>query len=86
MATCENYMKKYSNNIPHNGFFLVFCESLARYDKVLELHLAALEAAQASHRRMQVLSKDTQNEFIECCESAVLRSLLKEVADPCTMQ
>ena len=30
---------------------------------------------------MSYLSKDTQNEFIECCASAVLRSLLKEVAD-----
>ena len=47
-------MKKYLNNIPHNSFFLVFCEFLARYDKVLELHLAAVEEAQASHRRMQV--------------------------------
>ena len=68
---------------PHNGLFLGLCEFLARYDKVLELHLAAVREAQASHRRMQVsyLSKDTQNEFIECCASAVLRSLLKEVAD-----
>ena len=67
---------------PHNGLFLGLCEFLARYDKVLELHLAAVREAQA-YRRMQVsyLSNDTQNEFIECCASAVLRSLLKEVAD-----
>ena len=63
---------------PHNGLFLGLCEFLARYDKVLELHLAAVREAQASHRRMQVsyLSKGTQNEFIECCASAVLGSLL----------
>ena len=68
---------------PHNGLFLGLCEFFARYDKVLELHLAAVRKAQASHRRMQVsyLSKETQNEFIECCASAVLRNLLKEVAD-----
>ena len=67
----------------HNGLFLGLCEFLARYDKVLELHLAAVREAQASHRRMQVsyLPKDMQNEFIECCASAVLRSLLKEVTD-----
>lgn len=64
-------------------FSLFFCEFLARYDKVLELHLAAVKEAQASHRRMQVtyLSKDTQNEFFECCASAVLKRFLKEVAD-----
>ena len=64
---------------PHNGLFLGLCEFLARYDKVLELHLGAVREC---HRRMQVsyLSKNTQNEFIECCASAVLRSLLKEVA------
>ena len=68
---------------PHNGLFLGLCEFFARYDKVLELQLAAVREAQASHRQIQVsyLSKDTQNAFIECCASAVGRSLLKEVAD-----
>jgi hypothetical protein len=68
---------------PHNGLFLGICELLARYDKVLELHLAAVKEAQDSNRRMQVtyLSKETQNEFIECCANAVRTRLLKEIED-----
>jgi hypothetical protein len=68
---------------PNNGLFHGICELLARYDKVLELHLAAVKEAQDSNRRMQVtyLSKETQNEFIECCANAVLTKLLKEIED-----
>ena len=39
---------------PHNGLFLGICELLARYDKVLELHIASVNEAQNSSRRMQV--------------------------------
>ena len=39
---------------PHNGLFLGICELLARYDKVLELHIASVKKAQNSSRRMQV--------------------------------
>ena len=67
----------------HNGLFLGICELLERYDKVLELHIASVKEAQDSSNRMQVtyLSKDTQNEFIECCAHSVLKRLLKEIED-----
>ena len=50
---------------------------------MLELHIASVNEAQNSSRRMQVtyLSKDTQNEFIECCADSVLKRLLKEIED-----
>ena len=68
---------------PHNGLFLGICELLARNDKVLELHIASVKEAQNSSRRIKVtyLSKDTQNEFIECCADSVLKRLLKEIED-----
>lgn len=68
---------------PHNGLFLGICELLPRYDKVLELHLAAVKEAQDSKRRIQVTypSKETQNKFIECCSNTVLARVLKEVKD-----
>ena len=50
---------------------------------MLKLHIAYVNEAQNSSRRMQVtyLSKDTQNEFIECCADSVLKRLLKEIED-----
>ena len=39
---------------PHNGLFFGICELLARYDKVLELHIAYVIDAQKTSRRMQV--------------------------------
>jgi hypothetical protein len=55
---------------PNNRLFLGICELLARYDKVLELHLAAVKEAQDSSRRMQVtyLSKETQNDYLMLCQ------------------
>ncbi len=54
---------------------------LSRYDNVLHDHLKKVKDSQDKHQRLQVhyLSKDIQNEFIECCAKRLLDEILSQI-------
>ncbi|KAK0137692.1 Zinc finger MYM-type protein 1 [Merluccius polli] len=61
---------------PNNGNFLKEVELMAKFDPVLKEHVANVERG-ASHT--SYLSKDTQNELIDCMGKTIVQHMLKEI-------
>lgn len=65
---------------PKNGNFLGILELISHYDPIMCAHLEKVKQLQVNKARLQAhyLSPETQNEFIDCCATQVVRAIENE--------